>query len=101
MSTTSQVHHVTLIPQADKVEQTRALLVQCAERVAAARPDNGPLAWRASFDEEVGALIVDAIFPDEEAVAFHQANIKDIVATFAPMMAAPPITEIRMVFTAA
>jgi quinol monooxygenase YgiN len=98
---TMQHHHVILVPQSDKVAAARALLEQCGARVAEKRPANGPLSWSASFDAEKGCFYVDALFASDEAVKFHQANIQDLLAGFRPMMAAPPQTIIRPVFTIA
>lgn len=98
MSDARQHHHVILVPQPDKVEAARKLLEQCAERVAAKKSENGPLAWSAAYDEENKRFLVEALFADEAAVKFHQANIGDLVAAFAPMMAARPETIIRPVF---
>lgn len=100
MSDTRQHHHVTLVPQGDKVEQTRDLLVQCAERVKA-KPGQGPTSWCASYDADQGCFYVEALFPDDTAVAFHQGNIQDLVAQFGALMAARPETIIRPVFTIA
>lgn len=99
MTISQQHHHAILTPQPDKIDQTRALLEECAERVRARKHEGGPLSWCASYDEEKRVFCVEALFPDQAAVAFHQANIQDIVARFGPMMAARPETVIRAVFS--
>ncbi|MCA9676391.1 MAG: hypothetical protein H6722_29840 [Sandaracinus sp.] len=99
MSDSKQHHHVTLVPQPDQIEAARALLVQCAERVSAKRKEGGPLSWCASYDETKRTFYVDALFADEAAVAFHQANIRDLLAGFGAIMAARPETVIRPVFS--
>ena len=95
-----QQHSVTLTPRPEHIAATRDLLEQCAARVVARRDEGGPLAWSAAFDSARGCFQVEALFADDAAVAFHQANIKDLVAQFGTMMAARPETVIREVFAA-
>ena len=96
-----QHHHVTLKPKAEQVEETRQLLIACARQVTLRKSQNGPSSWCASFDEARNVFYVDALFPDEAAVKFHQENIGPIVKSFAALMVAPPATVIRPVFCAA
>lgn len=100
MSDSPQHHHVILAPRPDAVDAARELLVRCAERVAAKKAQNGPSSWSASWDENAGHFVVEAVFPSEDAVRFHQENIKDLVANFGSMMAAPPRTVISRPFAA-
>ena len=97
MADSMQYHHVTLKPKADRLEETRKLLLQCAVQVLAHKP-KGPLTWCASFDEENQVFLVEALFPNQEAVAFHQNNIKAQLRAFSTCMAAPPETVQHEVF---
>lgn len=94
-----QHHSVTLIPKADKIGAARDLLEQCAARVAARKAEGGPASWSAAFDAETGRFYVEAAFQNSAAVAFHQANIEDLVRQFGSMMAARPETIVRPVFS--
>ena len=98
MEYTMQHHHVTLRPRADQVDATRALLLQCAMLVIDRKEENGPLSWCASFDETNQVFFVEALFPNQEAVVFHQANIKPVLKKFSACISAPPVTLVRKVF---
>ena len=100
MTNTTQHHHVTLTPRADQIEAARDLLVRCAAQVALKQSEGGPTSWCAIFDESRKVFLVEALFPSQEAVAFHQANIQGLLKEFGPMMAAPPETIIQPVFAA-
>lgn len=91
-------HHVILTPRPDQVDATRELLLECARQVSLKKDENGPSSWWASFDEEKGAFLVEALFANQEAVQFHQGNIGPIVKRFGALMAAPPETVVRAVF---
>jgi quinol monooxygenase YgiN len=101
MSDTMQHHHVTLIPREDKLAEARDLLLQCAKQVSLKKDENGPINWCASYDENKKHFFVDALFPNQEAVEFHQNNIQSIVKNFGELMAAPPETIVRSVFSIA
>ena len=101
MPNTMQHHHVTLRPKADQIEATRVLLLECAMLVANRKAENGPLSWCASFEEAAQVFSVEALFPNQEALAFHQENIQSVLRKFAPCMVAPPETIVRKVFLSA
>jgi hypothetical protein len=101
MTNTMQHHSVTLIPHENKVNETRELLLQCARQIASKKHENGPISWSASFDENKKHFFVDALFPNQESVIFHQNNIKSIVKNFSTLMAVPSETIIKGVFTIA
>lgn len=101
MNNTMQHHHVKLTPQADKLSETRELLLECAQQVALHKHENGPSSWCATYDETAQVFYVEALFADEQAVKFHQANISDIVKRFGSVMAKPPETMILHVFAVA
>lgn len=93
--------HVTITPQPDKVDETRDLLNQVAELVTSKQPDNGPTSWWASISEDGRQFFVEALFENQEAVEFHQANIADVFAQFFDVVAEPPETIIGQVVAAA
>lgn len=101
MNKIMQHHHVILIPQKDKLEEARDLLLQCAKQISLKRSENGPVSWCASFDEDKKHFHVDALFPSQEAVEFHVNNIQFIVNQFGKLMAAPPETTVKSVFSIA
>ena len=92
-----QHHHVILTPRADKIDETRGLLRECARLVAARKAENGPTSWCFGFDEATKAFFVEALFPSQDAVAFHQSNVAPTVKQFGALMAKPPETIIRPV----
>ncbi len=98
MTHTRQHHYVTLAPRADQIDAARDLLERCAKQVALKQSENGPTSWCACYDEHKKVFVVAALFPSQEAVAFHQANIQSLLREFGPMMAAPPETTIQRVF---
>ena len=67
-----QHHHVILTPRADKIDETRGLLRECARLVAARKAENGPTSWCFGFDDATKAFFVEALFPSQDAVAFHR-----------------------------
>lgn len=97
MNPTAQHHHVILTPKAECIEQARDLLIECASQIALHAP-NGPSSWDASYDDEKKVFHIDALFPDQDEVVFHQENILSLTQQFASMMGAPPVVEIRAVF---
>ena len=99
MTDTMQHHHVVLVPQEDKIHEARELLMQCEKQVSLTRSDGGPISWCASFDETRKHFFVDALFVSQQAVEFHQNNIQQIVNHFGKIMASPPETTVRSVFT--
>jgi quinol monooxygenase YgiN len=100
MTISTQHHYATLTCQPDKASETRELLAQCAERVASKQPENGPVSWCASTGDDC-VFFIHALFETQEAADFHVANIADIVASFGPLMAAPPATIITPVLASA
>ncbi len=98
MVNSMQHHHVVLVPQADKINEARELLLQCERQVALKQSEDGPSSWCASFDEDKQHFHVDALFLNQQAVEFHQDNIQSIVNDFGKIMAAPPQTQIKSVF---
>lgn len=101
MQHTMQHHHAILRVKADQVEATRVLLLECALLVADRKGENVPLSWFASFDESTLAFHVEALFPNQEAIAFHQENIQPLLKKFDDCMVAPPATTVREVFLSA
>jgi quinol monooxygenase YgiN len=96
-----QHHHVTLAPRPDKIAETRELLTRAEELVTSKQPENGPTSWCASVSEDGEKFFVAALFENQEAVDFHQANLADIVEEFGAMVAAPPEYTIGTVIAAA
>ncbi|PSU45409.1 hypothetical protein C9J12_22875 [Photobacterium frigidiphilum] len=101
MNDTMQHHHVTLIPRGNKVTETYELLLQCAKQVSLKKNENGPISWCASYDENKKHFFVDALFPSQEAVEFHQKNLKPILENASELITAPPETIVRHVFSTA
>jgi hypothetical protein len=89
MSDTRQHHEATLTPKPESVEATRELLLQCARQVEARQGESWPTTWCASYDEGRKVFVVEALFPDAAAVAFHQANIGPILNAFGALRRRP------------
>ncbi len=98
MSETMQHYHVTIIPKADKIAEVRELLIETEKQISLKKAENGPVSWSVSFDETENKFVIDALFPNQEAVTFHEKNIESIVNQVGPLMAAPPEMIIRSVF---
>jgi len=96
-----QHHHVTLTPRPDKTAETRELLARAEELVTSKQPENGPTSWCASVSEDGKKFFVAALFENQKAVDFHQANLADIAKEFGAMMAAPLEITIHTVIAAA
>jgi len=99
MSDTMQHYHVTIIPQADKIAEVRKLLIQCEKQISLKKAENGPIIWYSSFDETDNQFFIEALFPNQEAVTFHGNNIESIVNNIGPLLAGPPESIIRSVFS--
>ena len=101
MNDTMQHHHVILIPRENKLAEARNLLLECAKLISLKRNENGPTSWCASYDENKKHFFVDALFSSQEAVEFHQNNMEPILKNAGELLAAPPETIVKHVFSIA
>lgn len=101
MNDTMQHHHVILIPQEKKLTETHNLLLECAKQISLKKDENGPTSWCASYDESKKHFFVDALFSNQEAVEFHQNNMKPILKNASELLSEPPETIVRDVFSIA
>lgn len=95
-----EYQHVTVTPQPDKVAEVRDLLDQVAALVTAKKAENGPMSWCATVSDDGKQFFVEALFENQEAIEFHQANIGDVFVKFFDLIAEPPETTILSVVAA-
>ena len=74
----------------EKLEEFKALIVDSLVQIEAKISENGPMSWNASFDKEKNLIYIDSCYENEEALQFHQNNIKQIVQDAFPLLAGPP-----------
>lgn len=101
MNTTMQHHHVILVPQQDKKAETHELLLRCAKQVSLMKEQNGPASWCASFDDEKQHYYIDALFISQQALEFHQQNLKEILKQADELLVSPPQVIVKKVFSIA
>ena len=101
MTLSAQHQHVTLTPRPDKLAETRDIIARTVAQVAAAGPGNGPTSYCITAAEDGQQFFVEALFDSQEAVAFHEANVAELVEEFGAVMAAPPEWTIRSVIAVA
>ena len=94
-----QHHHAIFKIKAESFNTCKELVVECQKLINAKIAGNGPMSWDASFDKKNNIIYIDGLFKNQEAVTFHQNNIKTIVGKAMPLLDGPPQTIVSEVFS--